>query len=146
MKEKTQIHAMLQTLAMMRKKILAAELALTELAIIDDKDHALRVAVDVADIKHAEQAEMFGARRKRKAGARTKASFYSASKLRKARAALGMNQAQFARHCGVTPSQICEYEKGQRVPVLRNQRKLGDAIEQALKSKQAPKAQGELNV
>lgn len=146
MKEKTQIHAMLQTLATMRKKILAAELALTELAIIDDKDHAMRVALDVGASTAEMQVEMFGARRKRKRGERTKASFYSSSKLRKTRAALGMNQSQFAAHCGVSPSQICDYEKGKRTPVLRNQRKLGDVIENVLKGKQVPKTQGELNV
>jgi len=135
MKEKTQIRAMLETLARMRMKLLAAERALTELAILDDKDHGLRVATSGTQaVSHEHmQVQMFEGKHKRVhiPGNRTKASFYTASAVRRARASLGMNQRQFAQHTGLSVTPVCEYESGKRIPTMRNQEKLRQPIEAA---------------
>jgi transcriptional regulator with XRE-family HTH domain len=48
--------------------------------------------------------------------------------IREARQAAGLNQSELARRCGVVPSHICDYERGQWNPRRRTLRRIAQAL------------------
>lgn len=49
-------------------------------------------------------------------------------RIRAARANLGMSQAQFAVHIGVSPALVGQWERGEGNPTMKNARKLAEVL------------------
>lgn len=49
-------------------------------------------------------------------------------RIRAARANLGMSQGQFAKHIGVSPALVGQWERGEGKPTMKNARKLAEVL------------------